>query len=347
MKNITGKTKIKYFSKIISPAIKTAILIYLVITTVGCNQPQEGLSDTFDFSNPNSLQTQAFGIIRNALSDSEPLARVNAIEVVATTGQIRLMPRVQSMVNDEAAPVRFAVALAIGDMQYTIAKNSVAQLLRDNDPSVIIAAAYAMNRLGSTEYNEVLRQAIYNENPVVKANAALLLGKIGDKNALKQLYWALYDSNSDDRVVYQAAESIARLGDEGIYQKLWSMLISAYADVRVSGVRAMGMLGTRKSREALISMLDDPILEVRLAAAAQLGKYGDDLGEPEVLDVFEKNLMTGLDGEAITRVNVLTSLAIGQICTPNLIKFLPNLLKNESKYVRIAAAKAVLQCGVN
>jgi hypothetical protein len=125
------------------------------------------------------------------------------------------------------------------------------------------------------------------------------------------------------------------------------MLISAYADVRVSGVRAMGMLGTRKSREALISMLDDPILEVRLAAAAQLGKYGDDLGEPEVLDVFEKNLMTGLDGEAITRVNVLTSLAIGQICTPNLIKFLPNLLKNESKYVRIAAAKAVLQCGVN
>jgi HEAT repeat protein len=42
------------------------------------------------------------------------------------------------------------------------------------------------------------------------------LGKIGDKNALKQLYWALYDSKSDDRVVYQAAESIARLGDEGI-----------------------------------------------------------------------------------------------------------------------------------
>ncbi len=334
MKKTTGK-------------IKTLIFIILVMTVYGCDEPKEGLTDTFDFSNPNSLQTQAFQIVRNALSDNDPVARINAIEVVATTGQVRLMPRVQTMLQDQAAPVRFAAALAIGDTEYTIAKNSLAPLLKDQDPSVITATAYAMSRLGSSEYNEVLRQAIYNENPVVKANAALLLGKIGDKSALKQLYWALYDTNSDDRVVYQAAESIARLGDEGIYQKLWSMLISAYADVRVSGVRAMGMLGTRKSREALISMLDDTVLEVRLAAAAQLGKYGDDLGEPEVLDVFEKNLMIGLDGESIIRVNVLTSLAIGQICTPNLIKFLPNLLKNESKFVRLAAAKAVLQCGIN
>jgi HEAT repeat protein len=36
-------------------------------------------------------------------------------------------------------------------------------------------------------------------------------------------------------------------------------------------------------------------------------------------------------------------MAIGQIRTPSLTKFLPELLKDESKFVRIAAAKAVLQ----
>ena len=146
------------------------------------------------------------------------------------------------------------------------------------------------------------------------------------------------------RVVYQSAEAIAMLGDERIYPKLWTMLISAYADVRVSGIGAMGKLGTPEARNALVTMLDDSVLEVRLAAAGQLGMLKDTSGERVVLDVFKKNLTAGLDKPARERVNVLTALAIGQIGTPSLVKFLPQLLKNESKFVRIAAAKAVFQC---
>jgi HEAT repeat protein len=85
-------------------------------------------------------------------------------------------------------------------------------------------------------------------------------------------------------------------------------------------------------------------LEVRLAAAEQLGKLSDPVGETEVIEVFEKNLITGLDKKDVERVKVLTALAIGQIGTDTLKKFLPQLLKDESKPVRIAAAKAVLQC---
>jgi HEAT repeat protein len=57
-----------------------------------------------------------------------------------------------------------------------------------------------------------------------------------------------------------------------------------------------------------------------------------------------KNLTAGLDKEELERVNTLTALAIGQIGTASVTKFLPQLLKNESKFVRIAAAKAVIQC---
>jgi HEAT repeat protein len=105
----------------------------------------------------------------------------------------------------------------------------------------------------------------------------------------------------------------------------------------------MGTLGTRQAREILVTKLDDPVLEVRVVAAEQLGMLGDTTGEAEVLEVFQKNLTAGMDRIASERVGVLVALAIGHIGTPALTKYLPQFLRNESKFVRIAAAKAVFQ----
>ena len=204
-----------------------------------------------------------------------------------------------------------------------------------------------MGRLGYPEYFEIVRESIKNQDRTVRANAAFLLGKTGDKSSLKLLKWAQEDKNTNDKVRFQVLEARARLGDDEVLQKLWAIVYSAFADDRIMGIRAMGLLGTSKARDILVTKLDDNVLEVRLAAAGQLGKLRDRIGETEVLDVFEKNLTAGLDREAGERANVLTALAIGEICTPDLEKFLPQLLKNESKFVRIAAAKAVFQCKLN
>lgn len=326
--------------------IRALFISYLLLNS-GCNGIfQDSNAKDSNTLNPDSPKNIANLIIQSALSDPDPQVRSQAIEVVASTGRIMLMPKIQQLLEDEYAPVRFAAVLAIGDMEYSIAKDTVAKLLRDTDASVIAAAAYTMAKLGSTEYNRILYSAINSQDQTVRANAALLLGKSGDRNAIKPLYWAMQDKSSEDKVVYQAAESLAMLGDLAIYPKLWSMLISAYADVRVVGVRAMGVFGTRQAKEALATMLEDNILEVRLAAAGQLGAMGDTSGESVVLSVFEKDRTISLDTETNQRVYVLTALAIGQIKTPKLTKFLPQLLKNESKFVRIAAAKAVFQSGI-
>jgi HEAT repeat protein len=106
----------------------------------------------------------------------------------------------------------------------------------------------------------------------------------------------------------------------------------------------MGALGTEKAKEVLITKLDDEILEVRLAAAEQLGMLNDKTGENEVVKVFEKNLTYDMDNEERQRANVLTAMAIGQIKTASVTRFLPQMLKDSSKFVRIAAARAVIQC---
>jgi HEAT repeat protein len=292
----------------------------------------------------SELLPEATRIIQEGISDNDPLIRANTIEVIAATKQIKLMPKVQRLLQDDFVHVRFAAALAIGDLEYSFAKGALKKLLEDKDENTRIAAGYAMSKLGAGSGVELICKAVVSSDQTVRANAVLLLGKSGDRSSLKFLYWALRHKDSDDKVRFQAAEAIAKLGDERIYPKLWAMLISIYADDRIMGVRAMGALGTEEAKNALITKLDDDVLEVRLVAAEQLGMLGETTGEAEVLKVFMKNLTSGLDKEELERVNMLTALAIGQIGTANLTKFLPGLLKNESKFVQIAAAKAVLQC---
>ena len=291
----------------------------------------------------NKLVPEATQIVLQALTDAKPQVRANAIEVVAATRRIKLMPKVQRLLKDEFVPVRFAASLAVGDLEYSLAERSVRGLLEDEDENVRIAAAYALARLRSVDSFEVFRNSIASNDQTVRANAALLLGKSGNQSELKYLWWTLRREDSNDKVRFQTAEAIAMLGDARIYPKLWSMLISGYADDRVMGIKGMGVLGTREAKDALITMLDDDILEVRLAAAEQLGMLKDTIGEPEVLNVFTRNLTADLDKEDLERINVRTALAIGRIGTRGLTRYLPQLLKDESKLVRIAAAMAVFQ----
>ncbi len=292
------------------------------------------------------LVPEATQIILEDLADADPRIRANAIEVVADTRQVRLMPKVQRLLKDDFVPVRFAAALAVGDLAYSLAKPSVKQLLEDRNENIRIAADYAMSKLGTGSGFELVRKAIASDDQTVRANAAFLLGKSGDTSSLKWLWWTLRDKDSDYKAKFNAVEAIARLGDERIDEKILAMLISTYADDRVVGIKAMGALGTERAKSFLITKLDDDVLEVRLTAAEQLGMLGETTGEREVLEVFTKNLIEGLDKEELERVNTLTALAIGQVGTANLTKFLPQLLKNESKFVRIAAAKAVFQCTI-
>ncbi len=291
---------------------------------------------------PGDPPTVARKIVFDALAHPDPRIRSNAVEVVATTGEVRMMPGVVQLLQDQSVPVRFLAAIAVGDLQYQLARDEVGVLLNDRDLNVRLAAAYALMKLGQPTYFQVLRDAVGNEDQTVRANAALLLGKSGQQEALRYLYWTLQDKNSADKVLLQAVESIAMLHDQRIYPKIWTQLISAYADDRIVGIRAMGALGTEQATNAITTLLDDAVLEVRLAAAAELGKLGQTIGEPEVQAVFDQNLLANMDPTSAERVRVWTALAIGNVCTTALLRHLPDMLQDQSNSVRLAAAKGVL-----
>lgn len=313
------------------------LLLMLSIAAIsGCNGKSGGQGVS------KSLVEQASTIVQAGLKDSDPRVRTNAIEVAATTGRKELMPQIELMLADEFIPVRFASALAVGDTGYSPAKNRLSQLLKRADENTALAICFALYKLGDTSQLTTIANALSSRDMNVRANAALLLGKAGNKNAAAILWQAMNAKEADDKVRFQAAESLARLGDEKIFPRILAMLQNVNADVRLLGVLAMGALGTESASGALTTQLSDQVIEVRLVAAEQLGKLGQTTGEPEVLDVFKQNLTAKMDPIAAERVNCLAALAIGQIKTAAVMKYLPILIKNESKFVRLAAAKAVL-----
>ncbi|MHC4758729.1 MAG: HEAT repeat domain-containing protein [Planctomycetota bacterium] len=314
---------------------------FFIFSSLGCGRYSKNTQDLAT-SAQNKMLLQAEKIVLAALADRDSSLRTKAIEVIADTQQIKLMPKVVKRLNDPSVPVRFSAALAVGDTGYLIGKKNVNFLLYDKDENVKIAAAYALYKLSETEKIEIIQNAIKRRDQTVRANATLLLGKCEDKSSLPLIYWAMRDRYSDYKVGLQAAQAIASLKDEKIYPKLWTMLISSYADDRVMGIRGMGALATPAAKDSIISMLDDEVLEVRLVAAEQLGKLNINIGEPEVLDVFQKGLIDDFDEESRKRAYILTARAIAQIKTDELKKYLPKLIDDPDKSVKIAAARAVL-----
>ncbi len=314
-----------------------------MLPVLGCEKPEQTPWLLSSPSPDGDSASQAGQIVLDALADPDPQIRANAIEVVVTTKQVRFMPRVQKLLSDEAIPVKFLAVIAVGDLEYAMARNEVGPLLNDPNPNIKMAAAYTMWKLGDAQFYKVFRDQVTSEDQTVRANAALLLGKSGQKDAIRFLYWALQRPDSSDKVVLQALESIAMQHDERIYPKLWSRLISKYADDRLLGIRAMGALGTEQAKNAIITMLDDSVAEVRLAAAEQLGKLGEPIGEAKVAEMFDKNTLAEMDPESQFRIKVLSALAIGEIGSESLSKHLPPLLHDPAKPVRLAAAKAVLR----
>ncbi len=346
MDSVNGMSDMRTALRPQNPLSRAAIFGLAILSVFGCQpaarSPQSSApSATTPLS--GDLSVHARQIILTGLADDDPQIRANAVEVVASIRATDLMPRVQRLLADQVAPVRFAAAVAVGDLAYAPAKDQVGPLLNDPNPNVQLAAFYAISKLGQPELYQEICKAVASNDQTVRANAALLLGKSGNKDGIRFLYWTLQRDDSSAMVVLQAAESIAMLGDPRIYRKLWTGLISKYADDRVISARAMGALGTDEAKSAIITMLDDPVPEVRLAAAEQLGKLGDFGGEAEVLAVFEKNLTADMDAQGQQRTKTLAALAIGEVAAERPAKYLPQLLQDPSKAVRLAAAKAVLR----
>ena len=323
---------------------------------------------------PATVEGKAVSILKRGLQSRDAKMRTHAIEIAAETSQKNMVGLISKLTTDPIVPVRFAATVALGDMKCSKCEKTLRKSLNDPDVNVRIGAAYSLVKLNYPKYVEQIRAAAKSPDQTVRANAALLLGKLGNPNNLDLLYEVMEEPDSTDKVRMQAVESIARLGDERMYRsKLWALQISKFADDRVMGIRGMGALNTAESRNAITMMLQDEVLEVRLAAAEQLARLGDKRGEEEVLMYFaltaaeqrarfednrgeketkkigEKEIKerlghwgTTTDLNQANMANGMAVMAIGHLKNSSLNALLPKALDSQSPYIQLLAAQSVL-----
>ncbi len=319
---------------------KISLALLMAFIPACTTMPDAADTNTAAGVSVKSLLPRARAALLASLADPAASTRTHAIEVAATTNQKNLMPEILKLLGDRSVPVRFAAATAIGEMVCHGCREQAEKALQDTDENIRIAAAYSIARLGDNSHIPLIRQATKSGNPTVSANALLLLGKLGNKGDIALLYKAMRNNDAPEKVRFSALESIAMLGDDKICrEKLWPLLISKYADDRVTGIRAMGALGSAEAKTAIQTMLfSDDVIEVRLAAAEQLGRLNDQSGQDEVLAYFA----TRPDLNQSTISNGMAVMAIGRIGSEKLAAYLPAALQSTSNYIRLAAAQSVL-----
>jgi HEAT repeat protein len=286
-----------------------------------------------------SLKPRAKIILEKALKSKNGQLRSAAIEVTVEAGQKDMLPHITRLTRDPVVPVRFNATIALGDMRCPGCEKNIRKGLNDADVNVRIAAAYSLAKLNQPQFVEMIRAAAKSKDQTVRANAALLLGKLGNPDNIELLYEVLQANDSIDKVRLNAVESIARLGDERMYRsKLWALLISKFPDDRVIGIRGMGALNTSEAKNAIITMLQDDILEVRLTAAEQLARMGDNSGEEQIFEYFQ----TQPNLNETDMANQTAVMAIGPLNSSRLNSELSKALDSRSPKIQLLAARSVL-----
>ena len=211
-----------------------------------------------------------------ALQDSDPLVRVNAINLLWDTENVRLAPRFIDLLNhDPDLTVRAAAAAALGKYVYMGEVETMPRsMLRKVEDALLRAHR-------ESEQAEIRRSALESLGFSARPEVPPLIRKA-------------YISGSRDWLV-SALCAMGRSADNTWAPEVNRMLKHADDDVRVEAVRAAGNLELSSARRPLLAMLNSDALEkeMRLQVIWSLAKIG---GE-EVSEKLDELLETTEDEE--------------------------------------------------
>jgi sialidase-1 len=176
-----------------------------------------------------------------------------------------------------------------------------AAFARGENPRLKLMAAAALARCGHPAALDACRKRLGDPDREIRKIAVWVLGQLGEKSDAKPIA-AGYEKETDPLAKAYFAHALALLGDPAGKKSLAANLTSTDAAVKTYAAEFAGYCRLADSRDALIKLLDDPTLDVRVRAAQSLvvlAQPADLLGLPVaagqpvlVRDVFpatEKN----------------------------------------------------------
>ncbi|MHC4981979.1 MAG: HEAT repeat domain-containing protein [Planctomycetota bacterium] len=297
--------------------------------------------------------------LRRAAEAEDPLTALYAIKAMTEvaleeSGGLFL----QALESENHPVVRFAAAMAVGELRYERAKDKLVSMAEDKsvepDKRVLCAVIYALHRLGVDTFNYALGDLLFDSEFEVRASAAMVMGKMGEPTAKGPLKTLLADEH-EPAVKLQIRESLAMLGDSRSRHLLEAYTKGYYLDLRLEAIPALARTDSRRAMYVLRGLLaNDRSPRIRAVAAGELARLGevDEAGYSFCLDavrnprrIMQKayggaRKVSDIEAESLQR---LAAMSLGNMRRRGAVGVLQPLLKSPDGGVRVAAAMAIIK----
>ena len=330
------------------------IVAAMTLVMAGCTGEIPSVQLRMD---PTETYRNGLYVLREALRHEDPVVRSQAIEALAQTEGIRAGGDYLRGLDDESPTVRFAAAMALGDVKYTPALAKLEQMAEDKqgepDKRTYCAVLYALYRISGSKRAAELRKLLFDPQKEVRACSAQAMGRMGEPTAIEWLK-SLDRNEQDMSVRLQVAHSLALLNDVRSAQILEGYARSQFLEDRLVAISAIAETGASGATGVLRSLMTKrrpP--RVQVAAAGALARLGSaDKNAYKLCVTAAKNprqvLHKALGTTAVTDVHVaslqqIAAISLGWMGNKAAASVLYPLLHSENGSVRVAAAMSLLR----
>ncbi|QOV87722.1 HEAT repeat domain-containing protein [Humisphaera borealis] len=306
------------------------------------SEPPRGFPPPRDVPIDPQLVASAKAELDKLLAAELAFDRVYAIEGLRYVEGEKASEPIIAQLSVKAQAVRFAAAMAAGDLKLEAAKPKLLDMVNDPDPRVQVAVRYALHKIGDTTHTQDLEKFATHGDPKVRGSTAMVLGRLNEPTAKGILRLLRADARPEVR--QQADEALFLLDDTRGRDAILGYTTSSHPDDVIFAMRALAQKkdpGLKLYAWSKLSEANDAskgYLEVGLAAAMAVGAMGADDG----YGVAMKG-MADKDPQLGARRRMLAAATFGTIGRPDAQPFLATLLKDSDSEVRAAAATAILQ----
>src|SRR5205085_1816324 len=133
---------------------------------------------TKDVQPDAELRASAKMVLEENFRSSDRFVRAHAIEGLANSVGAEAYRPIFTGLSDPAPVVRFASAMAVGDLRLVPAKEPLLRMLNDQDINVRVAVRYGLHRLGDTRFTRYLETTAVSDDTGVRANTVMVLGRL-------------------------------------------------------------------------------------------------------------------------------------------------------------------------
>lgn len=261
-------------------------------------------------------------------AERDPKIKVEIIRTLGEVGNQQSALRILPHIKDSDMIVRQMVVEAMEKTADSSVVSNVIEVMKDADVNVRRAGAEILDKIRDPKAAEILIKALKDSDWWVREIATDALAETKSTGINKKVM-ALFESK-DENTRRAAVEFFSRSPDPKALDALTGMLRDEDWWVREKAVQALGKVGTEKTIEPLLELLDDP--EVRWAVPKTLGDIGGDKAAVYLHDLLE-------DPERAIRIAALKGL--GKIKSKSSLPFLKAMVKDTDVEVRDTALKII------